>query len=102
MTPAFAASAAKPSFTIVSPANGSTVSDPVQLRVAVHGVKIGKPSTGDDHLHVSVDGGEVQAVYHNHVMSLQLPKGKHTIGVDLAYPTHMPVLPWQYVTFNVQ
>lgn len=94
--------AATPSFTIVSPKAGSTVGDPVKFEVAVQGAKIGQPSTGDDHLHVTVDGGEVQAVYKNRVFSLQLPPGKHTIGVDLAYPTHEPVLPWKYVDFTVR
>lgn len=100
--PATAFAAATPTFTIVSPQAGSTVSDPVKLEVAVTGTKIGTPSSGDDHLHVMVDGGEVQAVYKNRVMTLQLPPGKHTIGVDLAYPTHQPVLPWKYVDFTVR
>ncbi|TAN08930.1 MAG: hypothetical protein EPN38_00005 [Rhodanobacteraceae bacterium] len=63
--PVTAASAATPTFTIVSPQAGSVVSDPVRLEVVVTGAKIGQPSTGEDHLHVMVDGGEVQAVYKN-------------------------------------
>ena len=101
--PATAARAATPSFKILSPANGSTVSNPVKLEIAVTGAKIGTPSSGDDHLHVSVNGGEAQAIYHySHALSLTLPKGKNTIAVDLAYPTHMPVVPWQKVTFTVR
>lgn len=94
--------AATPTFTIVSPAAGSTVSDPVKLEIAVTGAEIGQPSSGDDHLHVMVDGGEVQAVYKNRILSLQLPPGKHTIGVDLAYPTHEPVSAWKFVDFTVR
>lgn len=100
--PATTLAATTPTFTIVSPQAGSTVSDPVKLDVKVTGTQIGTPSSGDDHLHVMVDGGEVQAVYKNRVLTLQLPPGKHTIGVDLAYPTHQPVLPWKYVDFTVR
>lgn len=96
-----AAFAATPTFTIVSPQAGSTVTDPVKLDIAVTGAEIGMPSSGNDHLHVKIDGGEVQAVYKNRVLSLQLPPGKHTIGVDLAYPTHEPVAPWKFVSFTV-
>lgn len=96
-----AAYAATPTFTIVSPKAGSTVADPVKLEIAVTGAAIGTPSSGDDHLHVMVDGGQVQAVYQNHVISLPLPPGKHTIGVDLAYPSHQPVAPWKFVDFTV-
>lgn len=94
--------AATPTFTIVSPKAGSTVADPVKLDIAVTGAEIGTPSSGDDHLHVMVDGGEVQAVYKNRVLTLQLPPGKHTIGVDLAYASHEPVAPWKFVEFTVR
>lgn len=100
--PATVLYAAAPTFAIVSPKAGSTVSDPVQLEVAVDGAGIGQPSSGDDHLHVMVDGGEVQAVYKNRILSLQLPPGKHSIGVDLAYPTHEPVSAWKFVDFTVR
>lgn len=97
-----AAQAATPSFEIVSPKAGSTVSDPVKLDVAVTGVAIGTPSSGADHLHVSVDGGEAQPVYKNQVFSLKLAPGKHTIAVELAYPTHQAALPPKSVTFTVR
>lgn len=96
------AQAATPTFTIVSPTAGSTVSDPVKLDIQVTGAEIGTPSSGNDHLHVTVDGGEPQAVYQNRVFSLQLPPGKHTIGVELAYPSHQPVAPWKFVAFTVR
>lgn len=100
--PVTVASAATAAFTIVSPKAGSTVSDPVKLEIAVTGAEIGQPSSGNDHLHVMVDGGEVQAVYKNQVFSLQLPPGKHSIGVDLAYATHQPVSAWKFVDFTVK
>lgn len=100
--PATALAAATPTFEIVSPKADSTVTDPVKLDIAVQGVAIGTPSTGDDHLHVSIDGGPTQAVYHNRVFDLKLPPGKHTIGVELAYPTHAPVMAPKFVTFTVR
>lgn len=100
--PALALAAPAPTFEIVSPKGGSTVNDPVKLDIAVQGVAIGTPSTGDDHLHVSIDGGPTQAVYDNHVFDLKLAPGKHTIGVELAYPTHAPVMAPKFVTFTVR
>ncbi|HEU0196393.1 MAG TPA: hypothetical protein VFQ88_04145 [Nevskiaceae bacterium] len=96
------AAAAPLGFSIESPTAGSTVADPVQLKIGVTGTRIGPPSSGYDHLHVRVDGGEVQAVYKNRTLELQLPPGKHRISVDLADPTHEPLLPWQTVTFTVR
>lgn len=96
-----AADQTSPSFQILSPANGSTVSDPVKLSIAVHGAKIGLPSSGDDHLHISIDGGEPIAMYRLRDVDLNLPAGPHTIAVELAWPTHMPIGPWQKTTFTV-
>lgn len=100
--PAAQLHAATPSFTIVSPKADSTVTDPVKLDVQVQGTTIGTPSSGGDHLHVSVDGGEAQPVYKNHVLTYRLAPGRHTIGVELAYPTHQPVMPPKFVTFTVR
>lgn len=97
-----AAAATTASFTIVSPKAGSAISNPVPLDIKVTGTQIGTPSSGDDHLHIMVDGGAVQAVYKNRVMQLQLTPGKHTIGVELAYPNHQPVAPWKFVDFTVR
>lgn len=96
------AQAAEPGFEIVSPADGSTVTSPVTLRVEVTGVKIGQPSTGGYHLHISVDGGPEQALYENAPQTYALAPGEHTIGVDLAYPTHQTAVPEKTVTFTVK
>ena len=90
------------SFSIVSPEAGATVSSPVQLSVALTDPELGWPTTGQDHLHVSVDGGPPQAIYKNRVLSLSVPAGKHIIGVDLAGPNHRSLLPPKYVTFTVR
>ena len=94
--------AAGPAFNIESPRNGSTITGPVTLTIAVTGAQIGTPMTGEDHLHVSIDGGPEQAIYHNRTFTLPLPPGQHTIAVQLAGPTHMPLLPDKAVTFTVQ
>ncbi|MEO6030946.1 MAG: hypothetical protein ABIP61_03415 [Burkholderiaceae bacterium] len=90
------------SFAIASPTAGTTVSSPVQLRVAVTGAKIGRPSAGLDHLHVEVDDGDVQAIYDRSELTVPLPRGQHTIIVDLAGPDHQSLTPPQLVTFFVR
>lgn len=90
------------SFVIVSPEAGATVSSPVQLSVALTDTELGWPKTGQDHLHVSVDGGLPQAIYKNRVLSLSVPPGEHIIGVDLAGPNHRSLLPPKYVTVTVR
>ena len=89
------------SFAITSPMEGTTVSSPVQLRIALAGAKIGRPSDGLDHLHVEVDDGEVQAIYDRSALTVRLPRGQHTIMVDLAGPDHQSLAPPQLVTFFV-
>ena len=90
------------SFVIASPMAGTTVSSPVQLRIAVTGAKIGHPSDGLDHLHVEVDDGEVQAIYDRSTLTVPLSRGQHTIIVDLAGPDHQSLTPPQLVTFFVR
>ncbi|TAL72242.1 MAG: hypothetical protein EPN56_02975 [Rhodanobacter sp.] len=94
--------AATPSFAITAPAAGATVSSPVAIVVAVQNAKIGKPTDGLDHLHVSVDGGPAMAVYQPGPVDLSLPAGKHTVEVELAGPTHAALLPPKSVTFTVR
>lgn len=103
LLPAVAAQAAgDPDFTIVTPKAGATVTSPVQLTIKVVNAEIGKPTDGLDHLHVSVDNGPAQPMYENRVVSVDLPAGQHTIAVDLAGPTHAPLLPPKSVTFTVK
>lgn len=91
----------QPSFTIAAPAAGATVTSPVLVKVTLHGAQIGKPSSGLDHLHIAVDGGEPTPVYDGPQLSLRLAPGKHTVEVDLAGPDHQPLLPPKSVTFVV-
>lgn len=93
---------ATPSFAIVSPETGTTVGSPVQLSVAVKGAGLGWPITGRDHLHVAIDGGSVEAVYEDRLLSLPLVPGRHTVVVELAGPSHAALLPPKYVTFTVR
>lgn len=85
--------AAAPAFTITAPQDGATVVSPVVVQVDTHGIPIGQPIDGADHLHVSVDGGPELAVYRNGDISLPLQPGMHAIAVELAGPTHRPLLP---------
>ena len=90
------------SFAIASPISGTTVDSPMQLRIAVAGAKIGKPSDGLDHLHVKVDDGDVQAIYYPSAPTVLLSNGQHTIIVDLAGPDHQSLTPPKFVTFFVR
>lgn len=90
------------SFAITSPENGATVSNPVQLAVTVRGARIGWPYTGNDHLHVSVDGGPPEAVYSNRVLDFTLAPGRHTVAVELAGPNHAALMLPRYAAFTVR
>lgn len=90
------------SFSISSPIAGSTVSAPVDLRVTLRGSTLGVPTDGLDHLHVSVDGGQLLALYESPDLSLPLSQGKHTVVVELAGPSHQPLLPAESVSFVVR
>ena len=97
-----AVAADTPSFAITAPAAGATVASPVSIVVTVTDAKIGKPTVGLDHRHVSIDGGPVIAVYKPGPVSLLLPAGKHPVAVELAGPTHQPLLPPKSVAFTVR
>ncbi len=90
------------SFAITSPLANSTVSAPVDLAVALTGSQLGEPSAGRDHLHISIDGGRPLALYDRSEVGLPLPRGPHTVAVELAGPNHRPLLPPQFVSFVVQ
>ncbi len=90
------------SFSIASPVAGSTVGALVDLRVMVKGSTLGAPTDGLDHLHVSVDGGQPLALYESPDLSLPLSQGKHTVVVELAGPSHQPLLQAQSVSFVVR
>lgn len=92
----------QPSFTIAAPAAGATVGSPVLVKVTMRGAQIGKPSSGLDHLHITVDGGEPTPIYDKPELSVRLAPGKHTVVVDLAGPDHQPLAPPKSVSFVVR
>lgn len=91
-----------PEFSIVAPTEGAVVSSPVKVVIKVVNAEIGKPTDGLDHLHLSIDHGPEQAIYENRTMSLPMTPGAHTLDVELAGPTHAPLLPPKSVSFTVQ
>lgn len=100
---AFRQAAPGTSFSIASPAAGSTMSGPFDLKVTLAGTTLGTPSDGLDHLHVSLDGGQPLALYDKPELTLPpLSAGDHTIVVELAGPSHQAILPAQSVSFVVR
>lgn len=94
---------ALPGFTITAPADGATVQNPVVLEVALQNSVIGRPIDGLDHLHISIDGGPEVAIYRGGPVTLPpLSRGSHTIAVELAGPSHRPLLPRKHITVTVQ
>jgi len=63
---------------------------------------LGAPSTGDDHVHVYVDGGTSYTVMTADQMQLKgLKPGQHTIMVTLQHANHDPAGAKATVTVNV-
>jgi len=102
LTAGSALAATVPSFTITAPTDRATVSSPVTVTVALTNAKLGKPTDGLDHLHISVDGGQPTPVYKDGPVTLPLAPGKHTVKVELSGPTHRTLLPPKSVTFTVK
>jgi hypothetical protein len=71
-----------------SPASGASVSSPVKLSFNVQGTKIGKPETGDMHLHVYVDQSMDYTILYSTTGQVNVPSGQHTLKVVLAQPNH--------------
>ena len=71
-----------------SPASGASVSSPVKLSFNVQGTKIGKPETGDMHLHVYVDQSTDYTILYSTTGQVNVPSGQHTLKVVLAQPNH--------------
>jgi hypothetical protein len=71
-----------------SPASGASVSSPVKLSFNVQGTKIGKPETGDMHLHVYVDQSMDYTILYATSGQVNVPSGQHTLKVVLAQPNH--------------
>jgi hypothetical protein len=90
-----------PTLSIVSPATGASVTAPFMLKVSSDET-LGPTSTGDDHLHVFIDGSSSYKVMTSDQMKLTgLSKGQHTILVTLQHADHSPVGPKATVTVDV-
>lgn len=87
--------------TIISPVAGKVMGAPVRVDIGLVGSTLGRPSSGLDHLHVSIDGYPPQAVYASPDFTISMESGKHTLAVELAGPDHLPLLPAQSVSFIV-
>lgn len=92
-----------PGFTITSPAADAVVENPVVVEVELSNSVLGRPLQGRDHLHISIDGGPEMAIYRDGPISLPpLAPGRHTIDVELAGPSHRPLLPRKRITITVK
>jgi hypothetical protein len=71
-----------------SPASGASVTSPVKVSFNVQGTKIGKPETGNMHLHVHVDQAADYTILYSTSGEVKVPAGQHTLKVVLAQPNH--------------
>lgn len=125
-----AASTDEASVSFVEPTDGATASDPVTAEVQVEGFGINADAVGKDnvegegHLHFSMDGGEYDTPEYsgaNGELAKQLgvdgqyspsteptityeglPKGEHTLEVDLVNNDHTETGTSATVTFEVE
>ena len=78
---------------ISSPTDGATVSEPFKVTFD-SSVPLGKPTTGDHHVHLCFDGGSCDELsqsviaYGNSVMVSNLSPGMHTIKASLRNADH--------------
>jgi len=89
--------------TITSPQNDATVGNAVPVKFKTS-VPIGALDTGEDHVHVVVDGNtnNFVVVTAHQTMVKNLKPGKHTIGVTLQHADHSPAGAQDQVTVNVR
>jgi hypothetical protein len=82
-------SSSAPSVTITSPKSGAKVgsSFPVTFKSSV---QIGALETGEDHVHVVIDGNtnDFTVVTAHKTMVKNLSPGKHTVGITLQHADH--------------
>ena len=98
---ASSAGSSGPTLSIVSPATGASVAAPFMLKVSSDET-LGPTSTGDDHLHVFIDGSSSYKVMTSDQMKITgLSAGKHTILVTLQHADHSPVGPKATVKVDV-
>lgn len=78
---------------ISSPTDGASVSEPFKVTFD-SSVPLGKPTTGDHHVHLCFDGGSCDELsqsviaYGNSVMVTNLSPGMHTIEASLRNADH--------------
>jgi hypothetical protein len=90
-----------PTLKIISPAAGASVTTPFTLKIASN-EKIGPTSTGEDHVHLYVDGSSsYQVVTSTTAKVSSLSPGKHTLMVSLAHADHSPAGATAKVTVDV-
>lgn len=95
-----------PSLTIASPANGASVSEPFALTFDAS-VPLGNPSTGNDHVHVCIDGASCDSgssykiVYGDSYSVTGLTAGKHTIEASLRHADHSSAGPNDTITVTI-
>jgi hypothetical protein len=71
-----------------SPMSDAQVRSPVDVSFTVDGAKIGRPETGDMHLHVYVDDSSDYAILYATGGKVKVPSGRHMLKVVLARPNH--------------
>ena len=84
-----AAAAGAPKVTITSPQNGAEVGKSFPLTFK-SSVPIGALETGEDHVHVVIDGNtsDFTVVTARKTMVTNLSPGKHTVGITLQHADH--------------
>jgi hypothetical protein len=84
-----ASGSGSPTLAITSPANGAAVGRNVQVAWN-SSAKLGPPSSGNDHVHIFVDGhsNDYTVVGGNSFMVKGLTPGKHTIDITLQHADH--------------
>src|SRR6266511_1294116 len=71
-----------------TPAANAQVASPVKVSFNVQGAKIGRPETGDMHLHLYVDQSSDYKILYATSGQVDVPAGQHTLKVVLAQPNH--------------
>jgi hypothetical protein len=96
-----AAGSSTPTLKITSPAAGATVTEPFTLKLS-SSTALGPTSTGNDHVHLFIDGGSSYKVVTSTKAQIKgLSPGKHTILVTLQHADHSPVGPKARITVTV-
>jgi hypothetical protein len=97
-----AAAAGAPRVTITSPTNGAEVGRSFPL-MFTSSVPIGALETGEDHVHVVVDGNtnDFTVVTARRTMVTNLSPGRHTVGITLQHADHSPAGAEDQVTVTV-